>query len=91
MLDEQSLVFKVLSILIGLAASLFVFKQSSKGDELFNFLNSVVLEAKKVVWPTRKETVQMTLVVFVVVVLMAIFLAFVDIAFTYIVILVLGR
>ena len=40
---------------------------------------------------TRKETVQMTLVVFVVVVLMAIFLAFVDIAFTYIVNLVLGR
>ena len=91
MLDEQPLVFKVVSILVGLSASLFVFKQSSKGDELFNFLNSVVLEAKKVVWPTRKETVQMTLVVFVVVVLMAIFLAFVDIAFTYIVNLVLGR
>jgi preprotein translocase subunit SecE len=90
MLDEQPLVFKVVSILVGLSASLFVFKQSSKGDELFNFLNSVVLEAKKVVWPTRKETVQMTLVVFVVV-LMAIFLAFVDIAFTYIVNLVLGR
>jgi preprotein translocase subunit SecE len=49
------------------------------------------LEAKKVVWPTRKETVQMTLVVFVVVVLMAIFLALVDIGFTYIVNLVLGR
>ena len=62
-----------------------------KGNELFTFLNSVVLEAKQVVWPTRKETVQMTLVVFVVVVLMAIFLALVDIGFTYIVNLVLGR
>ena len=90
-LDDQPLVLKVISILVGLSISLFVFKQSSKGAELFNFLNSVVLEAKKVVWPTRKETVQMTLVVFVVVVLMAIFLAFVDIAFTYIVNLVLGR
>ena len=55
MLDEQPLVFKVVSILVGLSASLFVFKQSSKGDELFNFLNSVVLEAKKVVWPYKKR------------------------------------
>ena len=90
-LDGQPLVLQVLSILNGLGLSLFIFKQSAKGNELFTFLNSVVLEAKKVVWPTRKETVQMTLVVFVVVVLMAIFLALVDIGFTYIVNLVLGR
>ncbi|MDA9222081.1 preprotein translocase subunit SecE, partial [Methylophilaceae bacterium] len=90
-LDGQPLVLQVLSVLIGLGLSLFIFKQSAKGNELFTFLNSVVLEAKKVVWPTRKETVQMTLVVFVVVVLMAIFLALVDIGFTYIVNLVLGR
>jgi preprotein translocase subunit SecE len=90
-LDGQPLVLKVLSVLIGLSLSLFIFKQSAKGEELFTFLNSVILEAKKVVWPTRKETVQMTIVVFVVVVLMSIFLAFVDIAFTYIVNLVLGR
>jgi preprotein translocase subunit SecE len=90
-LDNQPLVLQVLSVLVGLGLSLFIFKQSAKGNELFTFLNSVVLEAKKVVWPTRKETVQMTLVVFVVVVLMAIFLALVDIGFTYIVNLVLGR
>jgi len=44
-----------------------------------------------VVWPTRKETFQMTLIVFVLVVLMAIFLAFVDIGFSYIINMILGR
>ena len=90
-LGRQPLVLRIISVLVGLLVSLIVFKQSSKGEELFSFIQSVILEAKKVVWPTRKETVQMTLVVFVVVVIMAIFLAFVDIGFSYIVNLVLGR
>ena len=90
-LGSQPLVLRIISVLVGLLVSLIVFKQSSKGEELFSFIQSVILEAKKVVWPTRKETVQMTLVVFVVVVIMAIFLAFVDIGFSYIVNLVLGR
>ena len=55
------------------------------------WLPEAITEGKKVVWPTRKETVQMTLIVFVLVVIMAIFLAFVDIGFSYIINLLLGR
>jgi len=90
LLDEP-VVFRVLSILAGLVASLFVFWTTPVGQKAINFLNEAVTEAKKVVWPTRKETIQMTLVVFVLVVIMAIFLAFIDIGFSYIINILLGR
>ena len=91
LLADQIMVVRVISVLAGSGLSLLLFRTSDKGTELFNFLSNVLLEAKKVVWPTRAETVQMTLVVFVVVVVMAIFLTFVDITFSYLVNLILGR
>jgi len=42
------------------------------------FVREVQVEAKKVVWPERKETIQATLMVFVMVILIAIFLYGVD-------------
>jgi len=42
------------------------------------FLREVQIETKKVVWPERKETVQATLMVFVMVVLISLFLYGVD-------------
>jgi len=54
-LDGQPLVLQVLSVLIGLGLSLFIFKQSAKGNELFTFLNSVVLEAKKSCMADKKR------------------------------------
>ena len=42
------------------------------------FIREVQIETKKVVWPERKETIQATLMVFVMVILIAIFLYGVD-------------
>ncbi len=42
------------------------------------FMREVQVEAKKVVWPERKETTQATLMVFVMVILIALFLYGVD-------------
>jgi preprotein translocase subunit SecE len=42
------------------------------------FIKQVQIETKKVVWPERKETVQATLMVFVMVILISIFLYGVD-------------
>lgn len=58
------------------AASLLWF--SDVGRDLVAFAKDSVKEAKKVVWPTRKEAWQMTLVVFGFVLIMAIFLWGVD-------------
>jgi len=42
------------------------------------FMREVQMEAKKVTWPERKETIQATIMVFVMVVLISIFLYLVD-------------
>ena len=77
-LGSQPLVLRIISVLVGLLVSLIVFKQSSKGEELFSFIQSVILEAKKVVWPTRKETAQTTGIVVVFVLVMALVLWGID-------------
>lgn len=43
-----------------------------------NFLGDVRIEVKKVTWPTRKEAMGGTMVVFVVVLLMSVFLGLID-------------
>ena len=48
-------------------------------------------ETKKVVWPTRKETLQTTGIVFVFVVVMALFLWAVDASLLWIVKMLMGR
>jgi len=91
MLSEQPTVLRVLSVLAGIGAFIAVFWTTPHGQQAISFLGDAITEGKKVVWPTRKETVQMTLIVFVLVVIMAIFLAFIDISFSYIINLLLGR
>lgn len=62
----------------GLVAAAATFLASEQGKQLFAFGNDSWREVKKVVWPTRKETLQMTLYVFAFVVVMALFLWLTD-------------
>ena len=55
------------------------------------FLREVRTESAKIVWPTRKETVQMTLIVFAFVVVTALFLFAVDSTLAWLVQLITGR
>lgn len=50
----------------------------SRVADMQRFVNEVKVEAKKVTWPDRKETMQSTLLVFVMVVFVALFLWLVD-------------
>ncbi|NWF38956.1 preprotein translocase subunit SecE [Mariprofundus sp. NF] len=50
----------------------------SRVVEMQKFMNEVKVEAKKVTWPDRKETMQSTLLVFVMVIFIALFLWLVD-------------
>lgn len=65
-------------LLLGLIAAVAVFLVSEQGRQLIGFAKDSWKEVKKVVWPTRKETVQMTLYVFAFVVIMALFLWLTD-------------
>ncbi|ANQ86590.1 preprotein translocase subunit SecE [Azoarcus olearius] len=78
LLSDQALVLRVLSVLAGLAAGVTVAWFSEPGRRFAEFAREAVVETKKVVWPSRKETVQTTGMVFAFVVVMAIFLWLTD-------------
>ncbi len=71
-LSQQPLVLRIATVLIGLAIGAGIAATSEPGKRFFAFGRESVAETKKVVWPTRKETIQTTAVVFGFVVIMAI-------------------
>jgi len=78
LLSEQVLVLRVLAVLAGVIAGAAVAWFTEPGRRFAVFLKETITETKKVVWPTRKETVQMTATVFAFVLVMAVFLWLTD-------------
>ncbi len=74
LLSQQGLWLRVLVLLALLAAAVAVFFVSEPGRQLAGFGRDSVKEVKKVVWPSRKEALQMTGYVFAFVFVMALFL-----------------
>jgi preprotein translocase subunit SecE len=58
----------------GLALAVLILYTSASGREFLNFAKESVRETRKVVWPTRKEALQITGIVFAFVFVMALFL-----------------
>lgn len=77
-LAKQGPVVQWIALLFGLVAAVTVFLLSESGRQFTAFGRDAWREAKKVVWPSRKEAVQMTLYVFGFVVVMALFLWLTD-------------
>ena len=73
-LGEAALVLRILAVLAGVIAGAAVAGFSAPGREFGLFAAESITEVKKVVWPTRKETLQTTAAVFAFVVVMAVFL-----------------
>ncbi len=73
-LSETALVLRILAVVAGIAAGAAVAWFSTPGREFAVFAGEAVAEVKKVVWPSRKETMQSAAAVFAFVVVMAIFL-----------------
>jgi preprotein translocase subunit SecE len=65
-------------LIVGFAAAVIAFGVSEPGKQLLAFARDAWREVKKVVWPTRKEAIQMTAYVFGFVVVMALFLWLTD-------------
>ena len=78
LLSRQGAVVQWIALLVGLAAAVGVFAASEHGRQLLAFGRDAWREVKKVVWPTRKEAIQMTGYVFAFVVIMSIFLWLTD-------------
>jgi preprotein translocase subunit SecE len=73
-LADGALILRVLSVLGGLIAGAAVAWFTVPGREFAVFAGESIAEVEKVVWPTRKETIQTTAAVFAFVLVMAVFL-----------------
>jgi preprotein translocase subunit SecE len=88
---DTAQVLRVLMVIGGLLAAAGVAWTSAPGKEFFAFAQESWQEAGRVSWPTRKETIQTTAIVFAFVVVMAIFLFAVDTTLAWLVKLTTGR
>jgi len=66
------------ALLVGLGVAAGVAALTAPGRAAWEFAKAARVELRKVVWPTRRETMQMTLVVFAMVVLIAVFIWVLD-------------
>ncbi|SFV83233.1 Preprotein translocase subunit SecE (TC 3.A.5.1.1) [hydrothermal vent metagenome] len=82
-LGLNTTLYKVLVLLVGLVLAAFVFFKAPQGVRLNAFVKETKIELRKVVWPTRDETVKTTGMIMVAVVIVAIFLWIVDAILTW--------
>ena len=72
--SAEPLLYRVLGLLVLAAGGGFLALQTLKGRALWELAKEAKVEIRKVVWPTRQETVQTTLVVVAVVLIMGLIL-----------------
>ena len=70
---EVSLPLRVLMVLGGTAAGITVGMTSTQGQRLWAFIQGARIEIRKVVWPTKQETTQTSIAVFIFTLIMALF------------------
>ena len=90
-LHDSPAVLKLLSVLAGLLLAAALASTTESGKRFIAFGRDSVAEAKRVVWPTRKETMQTTGVVIVFAITMALFLWLVDASLMSMVNKLMGR
>lgn len=73
-LSGQATVVRTLALVAGLLVAAGFAWTSAQGRSFVGFAKESIRETRKVVWPTRKEAMQITAIVFAFVLIMAIFL-----------------
>ena len=72
--DAYSQLLRVLGLIVVVGVAVLIAYQTVMGRRVWKFATDAKIEVRKVVWPSRQETVQTTLIVFVVVLIMGIVL-----------------
>ena len=78
LLEGQPLWVRLLGLLGVIAVAVFIALMTELGRRFKGFFSATRVEVRKVVWPTRQETLQTTLVIFIAVLLTSLFLWGVD-------------
>ena len=89
--EDQMVTLRVLGMLAVTGIALAIIAQTAFGRTVIGFVNGAQNEVRRVVWPSRTETVQTTLVVIVIVIIVGIFLWLLDMVLLWAVQLLTGQ
>jgi len=76
--EEESQLLRVIGMLVVVGVAFFIVSLTDIGRRSLGFVKEARVEVRKVVWPTRQETLQTTLAVLIMVVIVAIMLWLID-------------
>ena len=89
--EEQALWVRLLGMLALVAVAVFIAVQTAAGRGIWRFATDARTEVRKVVWPTRQETLQTLLIIAIAVFLTSLFLWAVDSVLSIIVLYATGQ
>ena len=76
--SEQSLLYRVLALVALVIVSAFLVFSTGSGQRIWSFMKESRVEVRKIIWPSRQETTQTTVIVFVMVFLVGMVLWLLD-------------
>lgn len=88
--SAEPILYRVLGLVAMAFVACFIAYNTAKGASLWELVQGSMIELRKVVWPTRQETNQTTLIVVAVVIVMSIILWLLDTLFGWIASLIIG-
>jgi preprotein translocase subunit SecE len=75
---DVAVVIRAVGVLVALGLAVVIVLQASQGRALLRFITAARVELRKVVWPTREETIQTTVAVMIFTLIMGLFFWFLD-------------
>ena len=88
--SEQALFIRIVAVVGAIVVAGVLAFQTVKGKAVIDFARESRVEVRKVVWPTRQETIQTTLIIFAVVAVVGLVLFLLDGALIWLVDLITG-
>jgi preprotein translocase subunit SecE len=88
---DSSVLLRTVGVLVAVAVAAVVALQSAQGQSLWKFIQASRVELRKVVWPTREETIQTTIAVLIFAVIMGVFFWLLDFLLLYVRIKLTGQ
>ena len=82
--EEFAFIYRLLALVGIFVVAALIAANTGKGGAFIDLLRASVTEVKKVVWPTRQETIQTTIMVLIVVFIAAILLYLMDLGFGFV-------
>jgi preprotein translocase subunit SecE len=88
---SASVLYRAVGVFVGFIVAVVIAFQSAQGKTLWRFIQGSRVEMRKVVWPTREETFQTTIVVLVFATIMGVFFWLLDLSLLWFTGMVTGR